>query len=461
MLYYIDINRIHPHPHNPRTDLGDLSELADSIKAQGILQNLTVVPINPEEYQKQAGQNEKYTGDYTVIIGHRRTAAAQLSGLMEVPCIIAEMDEKTQVATMLLENMQRSDLTPYEEAQGVQLMLDFGETVFTISKKTGFSESTVRRRIRLLDLDKDGFKKAEERGATLADYEELNKIKSPELKNTVLDAIGTSNFRYSLQKAIEDETLAVMKAELLDKLSGIAERVDSADGYATARAFYHCQEHYDDFEIPEDADTVDYFYCIDGDYIQLLVKRQEVDSSEQEEKNQAEEERKARINALDKVNKQAYWLRLRFAKNVAGNPKGQDIIEQMAASCMIKQTGYMRPDVFKDFFDIKKPFKPDYGAKADDNGETFREACDRIITEGAYSSTKLLVASVYVRFEDKGHSFHNSWGIFIGDDRLDRLYGFLCALGYEMSDVEKALQDGTHELYAMEEAYTANPRNGG
>jgi len=450
MLYYIDINRIHPHPNNPRTDLGDLSELAESIKAQGILQNLTIVPKDPEQYRKQTGQKKKYTDDYTVIIGHRRTAAAQLAGLTEVPCIITEMDDKTQVATMLLENMQRSDLTPYEEAQGIQLMLDFGETVFTISEKTGLSETTVRKRKKLLVLDKDGVKKAEERGATLSDFIELDKIHSSELKNKVLDTIGTSNFRHSLDKAVEEEKLAVLRAELIKKLSGIAGMVESTEGYAQIRAVYNSSYSYENFVMPEDADTVDYYYCIDSDYIRLLVKRQEVDASIQEEKNQTEGKRRARVDALDKACKQAYRLRLDFAKNVTSNPKGQDTIEQMAASCMIKQTGYMRPDVFRDFFEIKKPFKPDYGAKADDTGETFREACDRIISEDAYSSAKLLVAGVYVRLEDKGSGFHNSLGNFIGDASLDRLYGFLCALGYEMSDEEKALQDGTHELYTTE-----------
>lgn len=96
-MLYIETSKIHPHPDNPRKELGDLTELAESIKEQGILQNLTVIPEGEE--------------DYLVVIGHRRLAAAKLAGLEKVPCVISDMDHKTQVATMLLENIQRQDLT--------------------------------------------------------------------------------------------------------------------------------------------------------------------------------------------------------------------------------------------------------------------------------------------------------------------------------------------------------------
>lgn len=94
-MIYLPVDRLHPHPDNPRKDLGDLSELADSIKANGIFQNLTVV----------VDDLTSTISDFTVIIGHRRLAAAKMAGLTEVPCVIAEMDQREQVQTMLLENM--------------------------------------------------------------------------------------------------------------------------------------------------------------------------------------------------------------------------------------------------------------------------------------------------------------------------------------------------------------------
>lgn len=108
-IMMININRIYPHPNNPRKDLGDVSELAASIKEMGILQNLTVVPRNSTEY--------------TVISGHRRLAASRLAGLTEVPCAIRHMTEEEQMATMIAENMQRADLTVPEQAECIQMMI--------------------------------------------------------------------------------------------------------------------------------------------------------------------------------------------------------------------------------------------------------------------------------------------------------------------------------------------------
>lgn len=140
----IPVAQLHPHPDNPRKDLGDITELTASIKANGVLQNLTVVPRN--------------TDGYTVIIGHRRLAAAKAAGLMELPCIVVEdMTLEEQISTMMTENMQRSDLTVYEEAEGFQMMMDFGNSVEQVADKAGFSESTIRRRVKLLSLDSDRF----------------------------------------------------------------------------------------------------------------------------------------------------------------------------------------------------------------------------------------------------------------------------------------------------------------
>lgn len=164
-ITYIPIRQLYPHPDNPRKELGDLSELAASIKENGVYQNLTVIPghyLNSREYiakcvdeggdaaaaaaawtPKAAWSSE----DYTIIIGHRRAAAAQQAGKFELPCSVVDMTEKEQLQTMMVENMQRSDLTVYEQAQGFQMMLDMGDTVERVADRSGFSQSTIRRRI--------------------------------------------------------------------------------------------------------------------------------------------------------------------------------------------------------------------------------------------------------------------------------------------------------------------------
>lgn len=78
----IGLEHIHPHPDNPRKDLGDLTELAESIKKNGIMQNLTVIPKEGEP------------GEYITIIGHRRSAAAKLAGVTEAPCRVVRRHDR-------------------------------------------------------------------------------------------------------------------------------------------------------------------------------------------------------------------------------------------------------------------------------------------------------------------------------------------------------------------------------
>ena len=177
MIVNININQIYPHPENPRKDIGDITELSESIKKNGIMQNLTVIPghyrthaewaalekayrVNPTEELRNKMNKKWYDDGYTLIIGHRRCAAAKAAGLTELPCRVIEgMSRKEQISTMLEENMQRNDLTIYEQAQGFQLMLDLGETEETISQKTGFSRTTVRHRLNLARLNQEELKK--------------------------------------------------------------------------------------------------------------------------------------------------------------------------------------------------------------------------------------------------------------------------------------------------------------
>ena len=102
MIQEIELSKLKIHPKNVRKTYRGIDELAESIKAQGIRQNLTVVK-NPEGF-----------GTYWVVIGNRRLKAAIKAGIKTAPCEVVEMNEKEQLETMLLENMQRDDLTIYE-----------------------------------------------------------------------------------------------------------------------------------------------------------------------------------------------------------------------------------------------------------------------------------------------------------------------------------------------------------
>ena len=206
----VDISKLHHHPLNPRKDLGDLDELTKSIEKNGIMQNLTVVPGEPCQGIPD--------GEYFVLIGNRRFEASKAAGLKELPCkIVKGMSTNEQVAVMLEENMQRADLTIVEQAKGFQMMLDLGETVSGITEKTGFSETTVRHRVKLAELDEDALKAAvEDRQLTLTDLQKLEKIKSIETRNELLKKGNLSD--WAINDAVDKEQMEALEKEWLKEL---------------------------------------------------------------------------------------------------------------------------------------------------------------------------------------------------------------------------------------------------
>ena len=131
--------------YQPRTrmDEGSLYELAESIKAQGIMQPILVRMV-------QAGAN---AGKYEIIAGERRFRAAKLAGLSEVPVLVRDVPDQTAAAMALIENMQREDLNPLEEAQGLQrLIKEFGLTHEDAAQAVGRSRSAASNLLRLLNL---------------------------------------------------------------------------------------------------------------------------------------------------------------------------------------------------------------------------------------------------------------------------------------------------------------------
>lgn len=133
--------------YQPRTrmDEGALNELADSIRAQGLLQAILVRPIT----DGQGGVSHE------IIAGERRFRAAQLAGLSEVPVLVREVDDQGAAAMALIENMQREDLNPLEEAQGIQRLIDeFRFTHEQAATSVGRSRSAVSNLLRLLNLAK-------------------------------------------------------------------------------------------------------------------------------------------------------------------------------------------------------------------------------------------------------------------------------------------------------------------
>ena len=132
-LQTIAIDRIRPGKYQPRTrmDATSLAELADSIREQGIMQPILVRPVDGARFE--------------IIAGERRWRAAQQAGLREVPALVKAVPDNAALALALIENIQREDLNPLEEAQGLSRLIDeLGLTHDAAAKAVGRSRSAVR-----------------------------------------------------------------------------------------------------------------------------------------------------------------------------------------------------------------------------------------------------------------------------------------------------------------------------
>ena len=144
-LRLLPLQRVEPNPDQPRRDFNEeeLQALADSIATHGMLQPLTVREISGSEY-------------YQIIAGERRWRAARLAGLTEVPALVVEADDRKAMELALIENLQRQDLNPVEEALGYQSLLsDYGLTQEEAAQRVGKSRPAVANALRLLNLDED------------------------------------------------------------------------------------------------------------------------------------------------------------------------------------------------------------------------------------------------------------------------------------------------------------------
>ncbi len=139
----IAVDKLDSNPEQPRVEFGDLTDLTASIAEKGVLEPLLVKP-------------NRQTGRWMIIAGERRWRSAQKAGLREVPCIEMEVDEGTIAEIALIENMQRKDLTVWEEADGLLALCErFGYTHEDVARKVGKSRSTVTEALSIAAIPAD------------------------------------------------------------------------------------------------------------------------------------------------------------------------------------------------------------------------------------------------------------------------------------------------------------------
>lgn len=189
----VPIDRVHPNPNQPRTNFKkeELEELSESIKRNGLLQ--------PPIVRERGGQ-------YEIIAGERRWQASNLAGLKEIPVRVLDVDDDQAIVIALIENIQRSDLNPIEEAYGYRRMMERGKmTQSQVAQAVSKGRSTIANALRLLELPED---------AQQLLYEE--KITAGHARAIL--SIPTKEGRSKLTKKLVDEQLSVRETEAIARL---------------------------------------------------------------------------------------------------------------------------------------------------------------------------------------------------------------------------------------------------
>lgn len=215
-LITVPVDLLQRGKYQPRVDMRQetLQELAESIKAQGVVQPIVIRPL-----EGAAGQPRRYE----IIAGERRWRAAQLAGLHEIPAVVRRVPDEAAVAMALIENIQRENLNPLEEARALQrLITEFQMTHAAAAEAVGRSRTAVTNLLRLLDLGEDASKLVENRQLDMGHARALLAIESKRQQAEVAAQVAQ-------QKLSVRETEALVKrlqSQAPASSQGAAPRVD-------------------------------------------------------------------------------------------------------------------------------------------------------------------------------------------------------------------------------------------
>ena len=447
----IPVEQLHHHPENPRLDLGDLAELTESIRANGVLQNLTVVP---SETEKDA---------YLVVIGNRRMEAAKAAGLAEVPCVVSFMNHREQIATMLEENMQRADLTVYEQAQGFQMMMDLGFSAKEISEKTGFGETTVRRRLKMAEMDQKLLKKAceakdTERQITMLDFERLAQVESIKERNELLKDIGENNFDWRLNRKLREQRAKAVRKDALKELkdAGIIQLKDNEEYSSKYERMYNDNVDLADWKpgkklIPKSKEQL--YYYLNGDTVKFYTKTKPAEKAKPAQKTEAEKQKEARIeNAwkiVDRITLNAQELRCEFVEGLTVKPSNA---MQMLRWTIIAAMSDLMDHNYNSYSGIKSIFELEGTYRWD-----FVDGIEKKVMDMSQSDWPTLIQCLFEGWsEDQKDAEKFACGSrrdfprWQRNTRLEQCYKWLTEFGYQMSTEEIEMMAGTHPVFQTE-----------
>jgi ParB/RepB/Spo0J family partition protein len=232
----IGVEDLADHPRNVRRDVGDVTELAASIAEHGVLEPLVVAPYDADPNGAA----------YVVIAGHRRLAAARLAAVPTVPCVVRPTlaGDVDVILAMLVENLQRADLSPIEEATAYTQLELHGLTAADIAQRTGRARSTVEARLHLMDLPEPTRDRIHARALTLDQAAALAEFADDPQVFAELDAAaGTRDWPFTLKRAREWREEKARAAARCAELEAAGVRVVDMDDLSGGKRWDHHLGH--------------------------------------------------------------------------------------------------------------------------------------------------------------------------------------------------------------------------
>lgn len=453
-IMMIPIEALKHHPDNPRKDLGDLKELTASIKESGVMQNLTVVP-NP---------NDEET--WWVVIGNRRMEASKAAGLKELPCIISDMDHKTQVATMMAENMQRVDLTLAEQAGGVQMMMDLGMDAKEISKRTGIRKDAVERRALMAKYNATKVAEAVVRGGTISDFMELEKLPE-EHREEMLEHVGKSDLQQRIRTKLDEIRSKEYMSQVIVWLETFATEIER-HGYVGAKVvnmqyvtswYRFTKSVVDGLKMPGDVKDRHYYYIVDRVYgiIKLLAESEGTANDQavalRQRKNAYINQRIKQAEALDEKFRQMRYEYLFSGADIVWNEKAI-----LRAYTLVLAMGYWHSSYPEKVQEMTEQL---CGLKFKGSGYASRRELTDLLAVPEHKLCQVASGLIWGSVDRDGHRpWVKEWDKAYLQHKHSAayqvIYDMLVGMGYQMSDEETAYLDGTHEVYRTFEEVEGN-----
>ncbi len=389
------------------------------------------------------------------LIGHRRYAAGTQAGVEKFPCQIAEnLTPREQVSIMLEENMQRNDLTIWEQANGFQMMLDLGETEESIAEKTGFSKTTVRHRLNIAKLNQKVLQEKEKDECfqlSLKDLYELEKIPDVKTRDKILKESTSSNNLAQKARSVAEEIKRKEREKAYIKLCK-AEGINPAPEGAVNEQYSRKWEKVKEFELDKEvkdklgcktqAAKEELFYVVWWRTFTIIKKKgkEKKELSEYELQQKARDKRKRQIKAMQKEMsaERADFVKLAIEKKFKPeNEKLEAVLERLFG--VIVQCGsWMNEQVMLKFLTGETSL---YG-KTDEEKEAYEKQRDGI----GLIYKMMIYASSGVADKDLAEwnaSYYTGNGkAVMALDEILALFGF----SYSKEEFYK-LAEGSHDLY--------------